>query len=85
VEQLEALEHESDLAIAKIRALVVGELVDGAAAEYSPLEAVSRQPRMLSSVDLPDPDAPTRATISPRSIAKLTPPRAAIRSSPIWK
>jgi hypothetical protein len=39
---------------------------------------------MFSSVDLPEPDEPMIATISPRPTVKLTPSSAAIRSSPIW-
>jgi hypothetical protein len=39
---------------------------------------------MFSSVDLPEPEEPTIATISPVCTAKLTPSSAAIRSSPIW-
>ena len=40
---------------------------------YRPEVGWSRQPRMLMSVVLPDPDAPIRATISPGSIASETP------------
>src|SRR5512132_1159835 len=41
-----------------------------------PAEGRSRPPRMASMVDLPDPDGPSRATISPQSTPKSTPWRA---------
>src|SRR5690606_970870 len=39
---------------------------------YSPSDGRSRQPRMFISVDLPEPDAPMIATISPRSMVRFT-------------
>src|SRR5512146_689765 len=50
---------------------------------YSPLVGTSRQPRMFIRVDLPEPDGPIIATISPRRILKVTPSRAWTSTEPI--
>ena len=39
---------------------------------------------MFIIVDLPDPDGPMTASISPRSTVRLTPCRAFTRTWPIW-
>ena len=83
-DQVEALEHEPDLAVAHVGQVV---LVDAArrrghSAGRCPLVGVSRQPRMFISVVLPLPDAPMIATYSPRSIRRLTPRSACTAMSP---
>ena len=49
---------------------------------YSPRVGTSRQPSTFIMVDLPEPDAPTMATNSPRSIWRDTPSSA--RTSLSW-
>src|SRR5437016_5606301 len=39
--------------------------------EYSPLDGVSRSPKIDNRVDLPQPDGPAIDTYSPRAIARL--------------
>ena len=52
--------------------LVLAEAVDAHAVELvAPAVGVSRQPRMFISVDLPEPDVPMIATISPRSMRQI--------------
>ena len=65
-QQVEALEDEADLAVADVGQLVDVELGDllAVAAGTSRSDGVSRQPTMLSSVDLPEPEGPTMATNS---------------------
>ena len=48
-----------------------------------PAEAVTRPPRMLSSVDLPLPDVPTMATNSPRSTTRSRPCSAMASRVPV--
>src|SRR5690606_36877633 len=48
---------------------------------YSPSDGRSRQPRIFISVDLPEPDAPMIATISPRSMVRFTWFRTVVKSS----
>ncbi|MNW63234.1 hypothetical protein D3C74_414220 [compost metagenome] len=48
----------------------------------APEDARSRDPMMLSMVDLPDPLGPTIATISPSSIFRVTPPSATVGGDP---
>lgn len=50
-----------------------------------PLVSVSRPAMMPSSVDLPDPEGPTMATISPWAMHRLTPFRIAMCSRPSGK
>src|SRR5574339_878535 len=45
---------------------------------------MSRPPRILSSVDLPDPDGPSRTTNSREDTSKSTPRSANTSISPIW-
>ena len=52
------------------------ESADGLIMVTSPLVGVSKVARILSKVDLPDPDAPMIATNSPASTEKLTPANA---------
>ena len=84
-QQIESLEDEAELLIAQ-----VGELDCGSAhrpacrrASTSPDVGVSRQPSMFMSVDLPEPDAPMIAIISPRSALRSTPRSAWTTLSPI--
>ena len=49
---------------------------------YEPVVGRSRQPRIPSSVVLPEPDSPMIATNSPSSTAKLTPRSACTSTSP---
>ena len=56
--------------------------VERPANRYSPAVGWSRQPRMFINVDLPDPDAPTIATNSPRAMSRSTSRSAAIDPSP---
>ena len=44
----------------------------------------SRQPRIFMSVVLPEPEAPIRATISPRAMVRETPLSTGTSSSPRW-
>jgi len=53
--------------------------------EYSPEVGVSRQPRMLSRVDLPDPLVPMMVTNSPSAMSNDIPRRACTVSFPTWK
>ena len=50
---------------------------------YLPAVGTSRQPSMFISVDLPEPDAPITATISPSDMDRLTPASAATSTLPI--
>ena len=52
---------------------------------YSPEVGVSRQPRVLSSVDLPEPEEPMMVTNSPSVMVKDTPLSAWTVSSPTMK
>ena len=49
-----------------------------------PSEFVSMPPRMLSTVDLPAPEAPRMIASSPFSMPKLTSLLATMVVSPIW-
>jgi hypothetical protein len=49
---------------------------------YFPPVGESRHPMMFIMVDLPDPDAPTIATNSPRPMLRLTPSSARTSASP---
>ena len=55
------------------------------ATETMPPSGSSRPARQDSSVDLPDPEGPVTATISPGSSSSETPRRASVSSSPAWK
>ena len=46
---------------------------------YCPDVGRSRHPRMLMSVDLPEPEGPMMARNSPRSTSRLTPRSAGVR------
>ena len=77
IEQVEALEDESDVVAAQQRALLPRQRADVHAAKA--IDAAgrrSRQPRMFMAVDLPDPLGPMTATNSPGSTSKLTPASA---------
>ena len=50
-----------------------------------PPSGSSRPAMHASSVDFPDPEGPTTATVSPRSTRSDTPPRATVSSSAAWK
>ena len=52
--------------------------------QYSPEVGRSRQPRMFISVLLPDPEAPIRATSSPRATVTETPLSTGTSMSPSW-
>ena len=66
-QQVEALEHEADDAVAHLGELDAAEVRDVAAVEAVAGRSmgVSRQPRMFISVDLPEPEEPMIATNSP--------------------
>ena len=65
-DEVEALENETDLAIADARALRKGEVRDLASFErIAAVDGVSSRPRMESSVDFPQPDGPAMETYSP--------------------
>src|SRR3990172_6933493 len=49
----------------------------------SPPSGRSSSPAMCSNVDLPEPDGPTKATISPRATASVA-PRSTARRLPPW-
>jgi hypothetical protein len=50
----------------------------------SPLVGVSSPPRMCSKVLLPEPDAPTIASVSPRAREKFSSLSTSVRSVPSW-
>ena len=50
--------------------------------ETEPLDGTSNRPRMCSSVLLPEPEAPTMATISPRATVRLTLFSTSMRAGP---
>ena len=68
-EQVEALEDEAELLVSEVGELIArsGRRRACRRASTQPAVGVSRQPRMFMSVDLPEPDAPMIAIISPRS------------------
>ena len=74
-QQVEALEHEAEIAPAQQRTLVARRDPAPRCRESGrcPLVGTSRQPRMFMVVDLPEPDGPMTATKSPRSIVRSTP------------
>jgi hypothetical protein len=83
-QELEVLEHESDLAVAQRRPLVVSQPLDVPPAQ--PVAAARRGLETAEDVEqrgLAGPEVPTIATISPSSMEKDTPASAAMRSSPI--
>ncbi len=66
VDQVIALEDEADVGLVQLVAFLDVELVDGLIEKmYSPLQAESSMPMMLSSVDFPAPDGPMNVTNSP--------------------
>ncbi len=50
-----------------------------------PPSGSSSPARQASRVDLPEPDGPTTATISPAPTARETPRSASVSSSAVWK
>ena len=88
--QMEALEHVAEDPPADARELRLGEysgrprISPGRRAAGSPELGLSRQPRMLTKVVLPEPEGPTKETNSPFLISSETPSRAAISSLPRW-
>ena len=72
-EQMIALEDEAEMLAPQRRQLVRVERADVAAGDRGSWPEVgrSRQPRMFISVDLPEPDAPTIATISPAAMRQV--------------
>jgi hypothetical protein len=84
-QQVKALEDEADLLVAHARQVVAGHGRDLASVE--PVLAAarrSRQPTMFIMVDLPEPEAPMKATISLRPMCRSTPCSACTVWSPIW-
>jgi hypothetical protein len=72
-QQVEALEHEADEAVADDGARVVAAKRDVDAVErILPAEGRSRQPMMFIMVLLPEPLVPTIATNSPRAMVSVT-------------
>jgi hypothetical protein len=70
-DQLERLEHEAHVAPAQRGALVLVELEQVLAVSRTvPVLGRSSPASRPSSVDLPDPDAPTMASVSPRRDGK---------------
>ena len=64
------------------RWLGVNWLISWPSSQYSPELGRSRQPRIFISVVLPEPDAPIRATISPRSMVSEMPLSTGTSTSP---
>ena len=82
-QELERLEDEADLLVAEVGEPSSSSPCTSAPfSRYVPAVGVSRQPRRFMSVDLPEPDWPTMATNSPRSMAKETPSSARTVSPP---
>ena len=73
-QQLVALEDEAEMLAAQFRQLVGRRACRcrGRRRRSCRRSARSRQPRMFISVDLPEPDAPMMATISPASMSRST-------------
>ena len=74
-DEVERLEDEADLAVADVR-----EIVEVAGSDLLAVQLVrtgagveSRQPMMLSSVVLPEPEGPMTTVNSPRSMSRSTP------------
>ena len=64
------------------RWLGVRRLISSPSNQYLPELGRSRQPRMFISVVLPEPEAPIRATISPRAIVSEMPRSTGTSTSP---
>ena len=83
VDQVERLKDKTDLGRAERREIVIGEEGD-----ILPIEQIratparSRHPKRCISVDLPDPDGPMMANISPRLMEMSIPLRIDNRSLP---
>ena len=85
-DEVEVLEDEADLLVAHLGQVVEVAVADVDAVEHvaAPAVARSRQPMMLSSVVLPEPDGPVTTVNSPRSTARSTPRSAGTSVLPSW-
>ena len=80
-QQVVELEHEADLAGCGTRpagSAFIAVTLDAVERDRAPRSAVSSVPSTCSSVDLPTPDAPTTAAISPGCRSKFRPRRTSM-------
>ena len=66
VDEVVALKHEADIGFVQLVAFLVVQLMNGLTKKkYSPFQALSSMPMILSSEDLPAPEGPMMVTNSP--------------------
>ena len=82
-DQVEGLEHDADIAAAEARQRVLVERAEILAGDrHRPVSARSSPAITISSVDLPEPDGPTRPIASPRPIFRSMSLRIWTRAAP---
>jgi hypothetical protein len=83
VQEVVALEDEADVLLLEVEPLLLVQPVDVCPRTgTSPVHAESCSPRMLSSVDLPEPDGPMIETKSPSPMSRVI-PRRRIEGAPL--
>ena len=84
-QEIKTLEDEADLPVSHLGTPVGGQSdISWPSSQYSPEVGRSRQPRMCIRVLFPDPEAPIRATRSPRETVSETPLSTGTVRSPRW-